>query len=1006
MIMRLAQLLPPVVVGLGLSAVAQEPALQVDWIQSPYSLTWYGLEYTPRSWTDSELLAVSIGGHLGTIRSQAEQDWVGQQFLHLPPAGTWPYSLWIGGTDQVVDNNWEWASGEIWDCQLFFCGWGGSEPSGGGGEDYASMITDTHPSLSPGDWNDDHDSKNFRGVLELPTEPNVGWSWPRLVSTTTRAVHGALADLNGDGALDYASANQMCCGGAGGTVNIHMNDGSGTFESPQTIAVPAGSAFDVIAVDHDQDGDLDLIATFKNNGVFLIENDQGTFSFHSEIVGPDSLAWPQGVRSLDVNGDSIPDIAVAEGYYGNKVRIFHGQPGGGFVYGGDLVGLPRPDQIEVGDFNQDGLQDIVVAGGTTSPYYVRLYLGSPAGVLVPGVSLPFPDVPAKPACADFTGDGALDLLVSAGSPSSGELSVWKGDGAGGFSLHSSMAVSNNFHCNAVGDLDGDGDIDLCAPINGQSQYRVYWNDGSGTFGPYETLSGLAESYFALVGNLDGRAAPDLVLVNHGQNLTEAHFIVHLNNRSRDCNGNGVPDDEDIANGMPDCNGNGIPDYCDMWVYGTSTDCNANNTPDECDIANDPSLDCDQNGEIDSCDPNPSDCNGNGTYDPCDIQEGTSLDCNGNWIPAECDIAGGASGDCNGNGIPDECEEDCNGNGIPDECEDIVDCNANGIPDECEGDCNGNGIPDDCDIGADPSLDCDLSGTLDSCDVVEDPALDCDSSGSIDSCEIANDPSLDCDGNGTIDTCDLGNDPSLDCDSSGTLDSCELAGDPSLDCDGNGTIDTCDLAGDPSLDCDQNGSMDSCELAADPLLDCDGSGGLDACELDDTTDCDGNEVLDSCEIADDPALDLNGNGVLDSCECPHPSTFCVTTPNSAGPPGALIGSVGLPSISVNAFTLSASSAPPGQPGIFYYGPGQIQVPFGDGVRCVGGGPTFRLPPIVIAGNGRASYHLDFTQPPSNAGPGEIAPMDTWNFQFWYRDPANPNGLFGFNLSNGLEVTFCP
>ena len=83
--MRLAQLLPPVVVGLGLSAVAQEPALQVDWIQSPYSLTWYGLEYTPRSWTDSELLAVSIGGHLGTIRSQAEQDWVGQQFLWHDP---------------------------------------------------------------------------------------------------------------------------------------------------------------------------------------------------------------------------------------------------------------------------------------------------------------------------------------------------------------------------------------------------------------------------------------------------------------------------------------------------------------------------------------------------------------------------------------------------------------------------------------------------------------------------------------------------------------------------------------------------------------------------------------------------------------------------------------------------------------------------------------------------------------------------------------------------------
>jgi len=49
----------------------------------------------------------------------------------------------------------------------------------------------------------------------------------------------------------------------------------------------------------------------------------------------------------------------------------------------------------------------------------------------------------------------------------------------------------------------------------------------------------------------------------------------------DCNGNGIPDDEDINNGFSlDCNGNGRPDECDI-AYGISEDINDNGIPDEC-----------------------------------------------------------------------------------------------------------------------------------------------------------------------------------------------------------------------------------------------------------------------------------------------------------------------------------------------------------------------------------------------------------------------------------------
>jgi glucose/arabinose dehydrogenase len=51
----------------------------------------------------------------------------------------------------------------------------------------------------------------------------------------------------------------------------------------------------------------------------------------------------------------------------------------------------------------------------------------------------------------------------------------------------------------------------------------------------------------------------------------------------DCNNNGIPDGDEIANGtVPDCNANGVPDSCDI-IAGVSQDCNANDIPDDCDV---------------------------------------------------------------------------------------------------------------------------------------------------------------------------------------------------------------------------------------------------------------------------------------------------------------------------------------------------------------------------------------------------------------------------------------
>jgi len=221
-----------------------------------------------------------------------------------------------------------------------------------------------------------------------------------------------------------------------------------------------------------------------------------------------------------------------------------------------------------------------------------------------------------------------------------------------------------------------------------------------------------------------------------------------------------------------------------------------------------------------------------------------------------------------------------------------------------------------------------------------------------------------------------------------------------DCNGNGVPDECDFADGTSDDCNSNGFPDECDLT---LNDCNQDQIPDDCQLD-GNDCNGNSVLDACDIeVTGDSEDINSNGIPDECEC-FASNYCTASPNSVGA-GMNISHAGTLSVSLNNCILVASNGPPGQPGIFYYGPNQISVPFGDGTRCVGG-QVFRLyPPSFVSNSTGAAYKaLDYTSGPMASGPGMVYPGRVLNFQYWYRDPQG--GPYGFNFSDAIELTFCP
>lgn len=129
-----------------------------------------------------------------------------------------------------------------------------------------------------------------------------------------------------------------------------------------------------------------------------------------------------------------------------------------------------------------------------------------------------------------------------------------------------------------------------------------------------------------------------------------------------------------------------------------------------------------------------------------------------------------------------------------------------------------------------------------------------------------------------------------------------------------------------------------------------------------------------------------------------SLSCTSLPNSTGQVSTL-ALVGSTSVAANNVVLVANKLPINQPGVFYYGNGTMNTPFGNGIRCVGGNSTTRLGamstgPIGLAATG---LNLNGIQDPNVAIHGD----STWYFQFWYRDP---NGG-GVNFSNALKVDFC-
>ena len=322
------------------------------------------------------------------------------------------------------------------------------------------------------------------------------------VGNTPQSV--AVGDLNGDGGLDLAVANNLS-----GDVSVLLGNGAGGFGAATSYPVGVGAASVAIG---DFNGDVrpDLaVANISTGVVVLLNTGAGLF-----VAGG---TYPAGTTSInvavgDLNGDSKPDLAVAN-EHSHNVSVLLGDGAGGFS---PAVTFPTDDfarWVAAADLNGDGQRDLAVAN--LEGANVSVLIGDGAGGFAAAVHYPLPGgFPTSLAVGDVNGDGRPDLVAS--DAGIGGVWVLLGDGSGVFGAATNFPTATKPTQVVLSDLNGDGTLDaVLANFLSSAAVSVLLGDGAGGFGAPSNFPAGTLGVSVAVADFDGDGKPDLALARQG-----------------------------------------------------------------------------------------------------------------------------------------------------------------------------------------------------------------------------------------------------------------------------------------------------------------------------------------------------------------------------------------------------------------------------------------------------------------------------------------------------------
>ena len=354
-----------------------------------------------------------------------------------------------------------------------------------------------------------------------PFVPTLGCSpatFEPKVDVSGGAMSVEIYDVDGDGKPDLVLPDYF-----NNLVSVSRNTStSGTISfAPKVDFATNVQPNDVALGDLDGDGKLDMavvhtgaasVSTYKNTST------PGSVSFQAK-VDFGAGTQPDGVKIIDFDGDGKPDI-VSANWGSSNVSILRNTTTAGPISFATAVNFATgvfPNKLDVGDLDGDGKPDIAVTNWNSSSVSVLRNTCS-CGTISFAAKVDFTTgaIPEYVHIGDLDGDDKRDLALA--SRNINMVSTYRNlstPGTVSFAAKVDFATGAYPYGVAIGDLDGDGKLDLA--VANYTPYSVSTFQNNSTPGTisfaakvdYTTGSGVA--YDVGISDFDGDGWPDLAV---------------------------------------------------------------------------------------------------------------------------------------------------------------------------------------------------------------------------------------------------------------------------------------------------------------------------------------------------------------------------------------------------------------------------------------------------------------------------------------------------------------
>jgi glucose/arabinose dehydrogenase len=315
--------------------------------------------------------------------------------------------------------------------------------------------------------------------------------WPSSAQITFRRTRGLwIADVDGDADPDILFADYSDHEADSGRVAWIPNLGEGRFAEQHIIDFDFNGGESVTTADLDNDGDLDVLGTAREQDLVAWWENLGSGTFGPRKVLSDSADGAMWAIAADLNGDGSMDV-IANHLLDATVSWWPNLGGG--VFGEERLitdTVRKPRHTWPVDLDNDNDVDLLVSSRYLNQ--ILWYQNDGNGVFDQVKVISDDAITIKWAYADdLDNDGDQDVLGTGYT----DKTVFVHENLGGGNFGPKILLSDaadGARCVWTGDLDADGDPDVVHASEYDRKFAWYENLGSMVFGPQQVISGLTK----------------------------------------------------------------------------------------------------------------------------------------------------------------------------------------------------------------------------------------------------------------------------------------------------------------------------------------------------------------------------------------------------------------------------------------------------------------------------------------------------------------------------------